>query len=144
MDIYIDCEWNGWCGELISMALVSADGREFYEVLGCDEPCGWVAENVMPVLNKKQVYLTVFEQHLQGYLAQFSEVNIIADWPEDIERFCAALIIGEGECMITPPLSMQVVRINSYSAIPHNALEDARGNRVAHQEDLRYESSIQR
>ena len=33
MNIYIDCEFNGFGGKLISMALCADDGREFYEVV---------------------------------------------------------------------------------------------------------------
>ena len=34
MRIFIDCEWNGYRGELISVALCSDGGHEFYETLG--------------------------------------------------------------------------------------------------------------
>ncbi len=131
LNIYIDCEWNGFGGELISMALVSEDGKEFYEVLGCDTPCEWVSENVMPILNKEPVVKEIFLIRLRVYLAQFESVNVVADWPEDIERFCAALITGPGERLDTPPLSMQIIRIDAESELPHNALEDARGIRAA-------------
>jgi hypothetical protein len=57
MNIYIDCEYNGFNGSLISMALVTMDGQEFYEVLPCDCPDEWVAANVMPVLNKASKFL---------------------------------------------------------------------------------------
>ncbi len=33
MNIWIDCEFNEFGGDLISMALVADDGQEFYEVL---------------------------------------------------------------------------------------------------------------
>jgi hypothetical protein len=131
MNIYIDCEWNGFGGKLISMALVADNGFEFYEVLGCEHPCEWVAEHVMPILNKDVVSLDEFNEKLESYLDQFSEVNILADWPEDIERFCASLITGPGERLNTPPLKMMIVRIDAESAIPHNALEDARGIKAA-------------
>jgi hypothetical protein len=40
MNLFLDCEFNGWhdqgTGELISLGLVSADGKyEFYEAVGC-------------------------------------------------------------------------------------------------------------
>lgn len=131
MNLYIDCEWNGWGGELISMALVADNGKEFYEVLGCDNPCEWVAENVMPILNKESISIHEFTEKLEHFLLQFDKVNVIADWPEDIERFCASLIIGAGEQISTPPISMEIVRVNSDSILPHNALEDARSIRNA-------------
>ena len=127
MNICIDCEWNGFGGELISMALVAENGLEFYEVLGCDNPHPWVAENVMPILNKEPISLEFFQKRLESFLFQFDSVNVIADWPEDIEKFCASLIVGAGERISTPPLSMQIIRVDAESALPHNALEDARG-----------------
>ncbi|NRB38110.1 MAG: hypothetical protein HRU20_06530 [Pseudomonadales bacterium] len=131
MDIYIDCEWNSFGGELISMALVADNGKEFYEVLNCENPVEWVAENVMPILNKSPISAEKFKLKLGKFLMQFESVNIIADWPEDIEKFCNALITGAGTCLNTPPLSMNIIRINAKSELPHNALEDARGIRKA-------------
>tara|TARA_R110000851_G_scaffold293292_1_gene447853 strand:+ start:58 stop:471 length:414 start_codon:yes stop_codon:yes gene_type:complete len=132
MDIYIDCEWNSFGGDLISMALCAHKGpADFYEVLKCDNPHPWVAEHVIPVLNKESISFEEFQEKLEKYLIQFSSVNIVSDWPEDIERFCAALITGQGSRLNTPPLSMTIMRIDADSSIPHNALEDARGIRRA-------------
>ncbi len=126
MNIYIDCEWNGYRGDLISMALVADNGEEFYEVLPCSTPVQWIAENVMPILNKEPITATTFTVKLGNFLNQFDRVHVIADWPEDIERFCRQLILDAGMCINTPPLTMEIVRINSESKLPHNALEDAR------------------
>ncbi len=35
MNLFLDCEFNGFGGELISMALVDEHGLFFYEVLEC-------------------------------------------------------------------------------------------------------------
>jgi hypothetical protein len=131
MNIYIDCEWNSFDEDLISMALVSETGAEFYEVLECTEPHPWVLEHVIPVLNKDSISFKSFQDKLNKYLLQFDSINIIADWPEDIEKFCSVLITGPGERLHSPPLSMQILRIDSESELPHNALEDARGIRLA-------------
>lgn len=135
MNLYIDCEWNGYRGELISIALVPEHGEEFYRVIGCDDPVEWVAENVMPLIGDED-WRT--EQEVQfglaTYLQRFDHIHLIADWPEDIERFCRLLIVGPGLRMDTPPLTMEVLRIESKSKIPHNALEDARGLMEAHRE----------
>jgi hypothetical protein len=128
MKICIDCEWNSFGGELISMALVSEDGNEFYEVLGCDQPHEWVAKHVMPSLNKEPVPYGIFQHRFQIYLQQFATINIIADWPEDIIHFNKTLLTGPGQCMIVPPLTMRIMDIESDSLGPHNALEDARAN----------------
>lgn len=125
MNIFIDGEWNSYGGDLISLALVSEDGRSFYEVLGCYDPDLWVAENVMPKLGKQWVSVAELQHELQDFLAQFDSVNIIADWPEDLMWFCKVLVTGPGTRLETPTLTMQVLRVDTVSRNPHNALADA-------------------
>jgi hypothetical protein len=129
MRLFLDCEYNGFCGALISMALVSEDRREWYEVIPCHYPTAWVAEHVMPILNKDPVPIDVMQRSLCGFLAQFYSIHIIADWPEDIAHFCRVLIVGAGQRMDTPPLTMEILRIDAESDLPHNALHDARAIR---------------
>jgi len=127
MNLFIDCEFNEFRGKLISMALVSEDGKEFYEVLSCKNPGDWVKENVLPILNKSPVSFDVFQMKLQTFLGQFETIHIIADWPEDIKHFCESLITGPGFRLNTPPMVMSIYRIDAESDLPHNALADARG-----------------
>lgn len=134
MNIWIDCEFNEFGGDLISMALVAADGQEFYEVLDLenDEKYGsWVFANVVPYLNKEPIDKQVFQDKLWRFINQWEPegVHIIADWPDDIKYFCVSLITAPGMCIGTPlKLTMQIDRELSTesSAILHNALEDAR------------------
>ncbi len=135
MKIFIDCEFNDFQGELISMALVDETGREFYESLGCENPSTWVAENVMPHLGRTSTTMAALQFHLQWFLRCYDQVHIIADWPEDIKHFCDALITGPGMRIDTPPLTMEVRRdLDAVSAIPHNALEDAKAIRLKYLE----------
>ncbi len=128
MKLFIDCEWNSEGGSLISMALVPEDGSTaFYEVLDCDNPHPWIAENVMPKLHKEHISLSRFKDLLEKYLSQFDSIHVVADWPEDIARFCMALVEFGGNRLNTPPLTMEVLRVESVSANPHNALADAQG-----------------
>ena len=132
MNIFIDCEFNEFGGDLISMALVADDGQEFYEVLELenDEKYGsWVFANVVPWLNKDPIDKSVFKTKLWWFINQWNDVHIIADWPDDIKYFCMSLITGPGVAINTPlKLTMQIDRELSTesSAILHNALEDAR------------------
>lgn len=130
--LFIDCEFNDFRGDLISLALVpeAPDGPYFYEVLDCPKPSPWVAQHVMPILHKVAVPREVFQHALHAYLRQFPGVHLIADWPEDIKHFCDALITGPGQRLNTPPLFMEVRRdLDAESAVPHNALYDARAIR---------------
>lgn len=132
--IFIDCEFNGFNGELISMALVPADSSPvFYEWLGCENPTVWVAENVIPKIGGiMKISLEAFQNKLQAYLMQFDECHIVADWPDDIAYLCRALITGPGRRIDTPPLTLEVTRIDAVSNCPHFALADAFALRMAY------------
>ena len=128
MNIYIDTEFNDFGGELISLGMVDETGRDFYAVLNCQDPSPWVAANVIPVLGQPYASLRMLQQRLQAWLSAYRTAHIVADWPEDIAHFCRALITGPGMRLDTPPLTMEVRRDldSGASAVPHNALEDAR------------------
>jgi hypothetical protein len=143
MNVYIDTEFNGYRGALISMALVDADGNAFYNAVECSEPIVlWVAQNVMPVLytgmdrhGGRLLTMEELQAALEWYLQQYDSVHLIADWPEDIEHFCRVLITGPGERINTPPLTMEVRRdLDAVSELPHNALADAQAIRRKHLE----------
>lgn len=131
MEIFLDCEWNSYGGALITMALVAMDGREMYVGLPLHEEVHpWVAEHVVPVLGDPECLAGPLElaSRIAGFLAPYPRVHLIADWPEDIERFCRALITGPGIRIDTPPITMEVNRDldSEQSCLPHNALADAR------------------
>lgn len=134
MKVFIDCEFNDFQGPLISLALVDEAGREFYEVVRCENPSPWVANNVIPVLHKSWASLRMLQVRLEAWLAIYDAVHVIADWPEDIEHLCRVLITGPGQRVGTPPLTMEIRRdlSSAASAIPHNALEDAKAIRQAY------------
>jgi len=133
MNIYVDCEFNGWMGELISFAMVADDGMEFYAVL--PEPRvwdKWCFENVFPVLNKEPVasvgdFRVAFIEFLRGY----RDPTIIADWPADIMHFSQVLLGKSHEESVSIPCSLKLVNCDYTSATPHNALADARAIRAA-------------
>lgn len=131
--LYIDCEFNGWMGELLSFAMVASDGREFYSVL--PEPRiwdKWCFENVFPVLNKEPVasasdFRVAFIEFLRGY----RNPTIVADWPADLYYFNKVLLGSGHEESILIPCRMELVSVDYTSAVPHNALEDAKAIRAA-------------
>ena len=132
MKLFLDCEFNGFNGGLISMALVAEDDREWYEVVPCKRPNAWVAQHVMPVLGKPALLgKRALSMSLLKFLRQFDAVHVVADWPEDIVHFCNALIAGPGYRITTPPLTMELSEVETISEMPHNALADARALRRA-------------
>lgn len=136
MRLWLDCEWNDWQGELISMALVAEDETVWYYSLGCDNPSPWVAANVMPWLtNVPRITRNQMRELLGRFLALYPNgVHIIADWPEDISHFCNLLVMPGGLRIATPPLTMEVRRDigSDLSKRPHEALADAFALKDAH------------
>jgi hypothetical protein len=126
--LYIDCEFNGWMGELLSFAMVADDGAEFYSVL--PEPRvwdKWCFENVYPVLNHPSVasyadFRLAFIEFLRGY----RNPTIVADWPSDLYYFNKVLLGNGHDESVLIPCRQELVGCDYSSAIPHNALEDAR------------------
>lgn len=127
MKLFLDCEFNGFGGELISMALVDEEGHSFYEVLSCLDPVPWVAENVMPILAQEPVSFTEFQNKLGLFLNAYDAIHVIADWAEDLSLFTRSLVLGAGRAMRIPPLTLELWMgtIRFPSQVPHNALSDA-------------------
>lgn len=130
MRFFIDTEFNSMGGALLSIALVPEDdGPEFYEVIafnGVLHPWGGgtrSADHGKAAIPYEQV-----QKRLAVYLMAHHKIEVVAEWPDDIKYFCELLITGPGQRIATPPLQLWVIDIpGGYeSAIPHNALEDAR------------------
>lgn len=142
MNFYLDTEFDGPGGALISLALVGEDGSEFYWAIGPDEGWvsdAWVKENVLPILNVDGARPTIrhgLSDALARYLVRADRAHVVADWPDDVAYFARALITGPGVRIDTPPLTFEVVRVDAYptrlsGAVQHNALWDARALRYA-------------
>jgi hypothetical protein len=142
MRYFLDTEYNGWGGGLISLALVPDDGEELYLTLdwtGTLEP--WVERHVVPFLDmvpeplvSPRLSRADSARAVAHYLAGDSEPLIIADWPEDIAQFNMLLLTGPGAMVEVPPLIFQFVDLPGFSTaanskVPHNALHDARALR---------------
>ena len=129
MNIFLDAEFNGFGGNLISLALVCEDGSEWYEVVETPaKPHPFVAQHVLPQLGKEPIGRERFAQSLAAFLARVSEPVVIADWPDDIRCLCESLgQFGSGK---RPRLGCTFVLLPQQplqaSETMHNALSDAR------------------
>lgn len=139
MRIFVDCEFNGFGGDLMSMALVPEDEsiEPFYEVINL--PNGqkyawtrWVWENVIPVLGKKAISREDFRFKFLEYLDQFDNPTICADWYTDLVHFFSTFAGEDHFKSVGYACKSELVLIEHYhSKIPHNALEDAKAIRAA-------------
>jgi len=134
MRLFLDTEFNGFQGKLISMALVPEDASapEFYKELEIkDQLHPWVRDNVVPHLFLPPCSFSEFQKELGNYLWKIGECTIIADWPDDIRYFCESLITGPGMMMkFVNNIKFELdFGIDYDSLVPHNALHDARAIR---------------
>lgn len=130
MTVFVDTEFNGFGGTLISIGLVSDHERcdDFYAVYDIPEhPTPWVAENVLPVLGTKPTPGAVFKKKLMDYLYRHTGETIVGDWHEDLIHLLRLLETSPGEAY-RPDLTLRLVRPTEplQSAVPHHALHDAR------------------
>jgi hypothetical protein len=127
-ELYLDTEFNGHGGELVSLALDSSSGsgKHFYEILPpADKWHPWVAENVVPHLEKKPVSRIMFGAKLREYLQGREPCTICADWPADFQHLmdcmCGAAF---GDSWMAECTMVLMRGTDPRPAVPHNALSD--------------------
>lgn len=132
MRYFLDAEFNGFGGDMISIALVpeAQEGIAFYEVLPCAKPLPWVTERVQPVLQKQPISRPAMTAKLAQYLSSDSEPVVIADWPEDIAQLALLMVTSPGCRMPLPKLKFELLDLplfdsEALSETPHNARCDA-------------------
>jgi hypothetical protein len=142
MRYFLDTEYNGRGGELLSLALVPDDGDDLYLTLKAEAPLvEWVERHVLPYLDHVPDQLSCprlqrkdAAHALERYLRHDGEPIIYADWPEDIAHFCNLMITGEGDMIDVRHVIFQLNPMSNFSTaanskVPHNALHDARALR---------------
>ena len=142
MRYFLDTEYNGVGGALLSLALVPDDGEELYLTLkSSDALLDWVERHVAPYLDTVPEQLSCprlsrdhAAQALERYLRHDDEPLIFADWPEDIAQFCNLMITGPGDMVELRHVTFRLAPMSNFSTaanskVPHNALHDARALR---------------
>jgi hypothetical protein len=139
---FLDTEYNGIGGALLSLALVPDDGDELYLTFKTSEPIvEWVQRHVAPYLDSVPEQLSCprltredAAHALERYLRHDEEPVIFADWPEDISQFCNLMVTGPGVMVEIAQVSFRLMPLSNFSTaanskVPHNALHDARALR---------------
>lgn len=136
MRYYIDTEFNGTGGQLLSIALVRQDGAHFYEVLHAHELIvPWVKAHVVPHFGQEPVARLQAVKKMQKFLRKDAKDGggahiFIADWPEDIAHFCSMLLRDHGKRNDPFQFASLLLNLPGFdtahaSRTPHNALADA-------------------
>lgn len=142
MRYFLDTEFNGFGGALISLALVPEYGdQDFYTSLPLpDAVHPWVERHVIPYLRSvppgidHQLIREQAAEHIAAYLDGDPDPVILADWPEDLAYFCALLVTAPGNMVAINGLRLELVNASGFSSaansrVPHNAWHDARAFR---------------
>ena len=136
---YLDCEFDGHDGPLISLALVRTARDSIMIVTGHSPLDPWVRENVLSVLHSDKAPDTQFcrpnavGRYIRAFIGDDLEPIIVADSPVDIGRFCAAISTGEDGGWASadyPRMTFEVHNVDCYptplkGAVQHNAWWDA-------------------
>ena len=142
MRYFLDTEYNGIGGALLSLALVPDDGEELYVTLKTDEPIvEWVEKHVIPYLDMVPQPLkwprlprADAADAVERFLRHDDHPVIVADWPEDVAQFCNLMITGQGDMIDVRDVTFRLLPLSNFSTaanskVPHNALHDARSLR---------------
>lgn len=141
---YVDCEFDGHNGSLLSLAVVREDGYSLYLVVDTQASDPWVQEHVLPIMqyHNADTYAVVKPNDVGAAIKQWigplTSFYVVADSPVDIGRFCTALSTGpDGNWCSTDyeTIRFEVYNIDCYptvleGAVQHNAWWDARALRA--------------
>jgi hypothetical protein len=135
---FLDTEFNGFGGALLSLALVSETGENLYLVYDPPEILDpFVQEKVNPRLFSlppgvvaRRVNQAAGAEAIEVFLRGDPAPEIIADWPDDVRLCCQALMIAPGRTAPIPRLRFDIRRVAPYptdlpDAVEHNAYWDA-------------------
>ena len=139
MRYFLDTEFDGHNGPLLSIALVGEAGISLYVRTTARASDPWVQQNVEPYMLDHNANLRAYGvppdwvgDNLRSFLRNDPSPIIIADSVVDIERFCKALSTGRdgGWHSVDGNLSFEVHDVACYpttlpGAVQHNAWWDA-------------------
>jgi hypothetical protein len=145
MRYYLDTEFDGHAGPLLSLALVAEDGLGFHaSIVSVRATDPWVQAHVEPLMDRHDADVTAIlkqPNQMGGAIRSFIELSskvgddrhtIIADSPVDIGRFCAAVSTAEdgGWASFDGDIRFEVHDVACYptalpGAVQHNAWWDA-------------------
>lgn len=141
MNLYLDTEFDGHGGELISLALAAPDGKHWYgvwpTVLAVHTP--WVREHVLPYVSAytagavnirpgemMPLDAAFLRASLREYLRTRSGATIYADWPDDFAHLMRVMSGDSYEESWIVDIGMRLLaESDPRPEVPHNALSDA-------------------
>jgi hypothetical protein len=124
MKAYLDTEFDGFGGDLLSIGIIDESEMIFYYVLDNYGSSDWVKENVIPKLKDPVTNRNLVQKMLYSYLKGQNITDIYCDWYEDAIHFLSLYrghIYGES---FDWPINIHLVNCEIKSV--HHALDDAK------------------
>lgn len=137
MRYYVDCEFDGHNGPLLSIALVREDGESVYSRTTNKAEDPWVQENVIGVMYEAPTSCVMMPEDMVGHDLRLlingdDDPVVIADSVVDIARFCLAVSTSSSGSWhsVDGNIRFEVHDVAAYpttleGAIQHNAWWDA-------------------
>ncbi|MFC7290857.1 hypothetical protein [Hirschia litorea] len=144
MRYFVDCEFNSFGGDVLSIAIAPEHGKPLYlarpknEIAALvreDKIDPWVVDYVLPVISANGLSPTYVDRsqwglELQRFLRGDTDIVFVADWPEDIAHLMQVMMIAPGGMINLPCFKVEMRRVDAYftnleGAVRHNALWDA-------------------
>jgi hypothetical protein len=132
MRYFVDAEFNGFGGELISLAAVPETGTRphFYEAVGCQKPSLWVRINIIPVLQVSPRSWGEVAHLFATYLDADPAPVIVSDCPEALAHAAMLLVDRGGQRLMRARVRFELLPETDFSAqahseTPFNAYRDA-------------------
>ncbi len=127
--LYVDTEFNGFAGELISLGIFEPLSLStFYSLVKVPEnPHPWVLEHVLSKTEGEEVLgEELTRKSLWDFTKSFDNVVFVADWPEDLGHV-AMLMCGPDGFRPSIQFEMKLIKSRHQQLTnPHHALADAR------------------
>jgi hypothetical protein len=138
VNYFLDTEFNGFHGELLSLGMVREDGSGAYYVTEAArrpvEP--WVQQNVIPILwdcafvgPRVHWDPAKIGRDIAMFLHGDPNPTVISDWPADIRYFCDVIEGPNGTMAPIDRLAFRIIRVDAYpndlGLAQHNAFNDA-------------------
>ena len=132
MRYFVDAEFNGFGGELISLAAAPETGTRphFYEAVGCRKPSLWVRINIIPVLQVSPRSGGEVAHLFATYLDADPAPVIVSDCPEALAHAALLLVDRGGHRLMRTRVRFELLPESDFSAqahseTPFNAYRDA-------------------
>lgn len=141
MNVYLDTEFNGHGGQLVSIALFCENGDYFYGVLPPPKVWHpWVLEHVVPYIGQEPEPVESVRARLRAFLSSREGVTIYADWPADFVHLLNLFVGPSYDQAFVPGIKMVLLRNSApVPVVAHNALSDAEALMNWHQRNVALE-----